>query len=94
VTQTKPPGVDLDKEGLASRTTPDMKGCYALIYRREDADSEVTIGNLRLPPQRVVDEVKMQLQEDFVKETMEGNKSVKVWNELSKLRLHMYSVSL
>lgn len=58
-----------------------MKGCYALIYRREDADSEITIGNLRLPLPDVVDEVKAQLQEDFIKETMEGNKSMKVWNE-------------
>lgn len=49
---TTAPGVAVEKDRI-SKTTPDMKGCYALIYRRKnDTDNDVPE-----PPQHLKDEI-------------------------------------
>ena len=49
---TTAPGVASEKERI-SKTTADMKGCYALIYRRKnDTDNSVPE-----PPEHLKDEI-------------------------------------
>lgn len=75
VASSKQPGVDVEN-GTIRKATPDMRGCYTLIYQRSDANGEVTKDNLRMPPPEIVNPLREKLEEEFLKETREDNRSM------------------
>lgn len=61
VDEFKPaPGVVVEKESIG-RGTPDMKGCYALIYRRTEPEDPHSTDALRLPPPSVVSKIEEEV---------------------------------
>ncbi|KHN73078.1 Ubiquitin carboxyl-terminal hydrolase 48 [Toxocara canis] len=73
------PGVSTEKERI-SRVTPDMKGCYALIYRRRsEADEEVPE-----VPEHIMEMVALKLEEEFLAQTSATTESQQRWASVLK----------
>jgi hypothetical protein len=58
VTQAKTPGVYSEREKIG-KPTPDMKGCYVLIYRKIENWSDDD--EIRLPPPEIVEEIQRKV---------------------------------
>jgi uncharacterized UBP type Zn finger protein len=60
VAQTKAPGVSVEKDAI-NRATNDMKGCYALIYRRAEPNDPTSVAELKLPPAPIVRQIETKV---------------------------------
>ncbi|KAI6207275.1 Ubiquitin family protein [Aphelenchoides fujianensis] len=87
-----------DREVSECQKTPG-KGCYALIYRKREAEEDVvTLDSekaavdlmevLSLAPQEVVQELEAKLSAKFQDESREGNRSHEIWSSCIDLRHH------
>ncbi|VDD90850.1 unnamed protein product, partial [Enterobius vermicularis] len=88
VKPTTAPGVAVEKDRI-SKTTPDMKGCYALIYRRKnDTDNDVPE-----PPQHLKDEITAMasLDAEFLADKIEANGTSKKSHDLMEGRKNFLS---
>uniref|UniRef100_A0A158R535 ubiquitinyl hydrolase 1 n=1 Tax=Syphacia muris TaxID=451379 RepID=A0A158R535_9BILA len=86
VKPTTPPGVVSEKERI-SKTTLDMKGCYALIYRRKNETND----GVPEPPQHLKEEITAMvlfdtLDAEFLAQKMEANGSSKKSYDLMEER--------
>ncbi|KAK0426078.1 hypothetical protein QR680_009529 [Steinernema hermaphroditum] len=90
VKETKCPGCSVEKDTI-SRATPEMRGCYALIYRKIEKGMGLTPPEVRLPPEDVVEQIRSKLNLEFSRDRTEGTQSASVWNETVKLRYNWIS---
>ncbi|VDN57650.1 unnamed protein product [Dracunculus medinensis] len=84
------PGVSTEKDRI-SRITADMKGCYALIYRRK-CDTDISIPDV---PSYIAEMVAAKLEEDFIAQTSESaetsQRSMKKFEEYHNRILILWS---
>ncbi|TKR59711.1 hypothetical protein L596_029345 [Steinernema carpocapsae] len=85
VKEAKCPGVLVEKDAI-SRATPEMRGCYALIYRRIERDPALNIREPWLPPSSIVDPIRNRLSVEFSRDRNEGSQSVSLWTDVVKNR--------
>lgn len=73
------PGVSTEKDRI-SKVTPDMKGCYALVYRRRsEADEQVPE-----VPEHIEEIVALKLEEEFLAQTSATTESQQRWANVVK----------
>ncbi|MFH4973744.1 hypothetical protein AB6A40_000453 [Gnathostoma spinigerum] len=71
------PGVATEKIKV-SKTTADMKGCYALVYRTE---SETVLENNVVIPEKLSQSIAMELEMNFDAQTAKAQRSNTDWKE-------------